>query len=376
MVEKSLLASRPRLGGSMVLLLAAGLSVSVGMFIRAGQAPRISDFSTVFASILFEAFPFVLIGTIISSAIHLFVTPELLARIIPRNRFAGLLVASVAGFAFPICECANVPVTRRLVAKGMPVPVAVTFLLAVAIVNPVVLFSTWIAFGGDWKAVLLRGGLGMLIAIISGWLVGLMPESRAPLRDHVAGKVQGSEDGQHNHGPGCGCGQDETHECTTDENCGCGHDHGDAASAARVNLAGRVRAVMEHTGSELYAVGRFLVMGAAVAAMMQTLLPRSSLIGIGAAPVLSILVLMFLAYVLSLCSEADAFIAATFASYFTPGAVMAFMVYGPMMDIKNTLMLLEGFKPRLVGILFALTTILCLLAGLALNSAGIWGGLL
>jgi hypothetical protein len=365
MVEKSLLASKPRLGGSMVLLLAAGLSISVGLFIRAGQAPRISDFSTVFGSILFEAFPFVLIGTIISSAIHLFVTPELLARIIPGNRVAGLLVASVAGFAFPICECANVPVTRRLVAKGMPVPVAVTFLLAVAIVNPVVLFSTWIAFGGDWKAVLLRGGLGMLIAIISGWLVGLMPESRAPLRDHVAGEALVPEDG-HAHGPDCACGHDED----------CGHEHVDSAAPVRTTLVGRVRAVMEHTGSELYAVGRFLIMGAAVAAMMQTLFPRSALIGIGAAPVLSILVLMFLAYVLSLCSEADAFIAATFAGYFTPGAVMAFMVYGPMMDIKNTLMLLEGFKPRFVAMLFALTTILCLLAGLALNSAGIWGGLL
>jgi uncharacterized protein len=131
--------------------------------------------------------------------------------------------------------------------------------------------------------------------------------------------------------------------------------------------------VLEHTGSELYAVGRFLIMGAAVASVMQTLLPRSSLIGIGAAPVLSILVLMFLAYVLSLCSEADAFIAATFAGYFTPGAVMAFMVYGPMMDIKNTLMLLEGFKPRFVFILFALTTVLCLLAGYAINSTGFWG---
>lgn len=357
MVGKSISACRLKLGGSSVLIVAAGLSISAGLVIRSGQAPRISDFSTVLVSILFEAFPFVLIGTIISAAIHLFVTPELLARIIPGNKFAGLFIASIAGFAFPICECANVPVTRRLVAKGMPTPVAVTFLLAVAIVNPVVLFSTWIAFGGDWKAVLLRGGLGMLIAIMSGWLVGLMPESRSPLRVHVAGNDQVSKDGH-------------------DEHCDCGHDHVVVAGKGRASWLGRVRDVLEHTGSELYAVGRFLIMGAAVAAIMQTLLPRWSLIGIGAAPVLSILVLMFLAYVLSLCSEADAFIAATFAGYFTPGAVMAFMVYGPMMDIKNTLMLLEGFKPRFVVILFALTTILCLFAGLAVNNAGIWGGLL
>lgn len=375
MVEKSSLASKPGMVGSMVLLLAAGLSISVGLFIRAGQLSRISDFSTVFVSILFEAFPFVLIGTIISSAIHLFVTPELLARIIPGNKFAGLFVASIAGFAFPVCECANVPVTRRLVAKGMPTPVAVTFLLAVAIVNPVVLFSTWIAFGGDWKAVLLRGGLGMLIAILSGWLIGLLPESRAPLRAHLVGNGQISTAG-HEHGDDCGCGHDDGYGSGHDEQCDCGHDHGTSTGTGSAIWIMRVRNVLEHTGSELYAVGRFLVMGAAVAAIMQTLLPRSSLIGIGAAPVLSILVLMFLAYVLSLCSEADAFIAATFAGYFTPGAVMAFMVYGPMMDVKNTLMLLEGFKPRFVLFLFAFTTILCLFAGLAVNSSGIWGGLL
>jgi hypothetical protein len=359
MVEKSIVARRPSWGSSLVLLVAAGLSISIGLLVRSGQAPRISDFTAVFTSILFEAFPFVLIGTIISSAIHLFVTPELLARIIPGNRLAGLIVASVAGFAFPICECANVPVTRRLVAKGMPTAVAVTFLLSVAIVNPVVLFSTWIAFGGDWKAVLLRGGLGMLVAIMVGWFIGLLPDYRSPLRDHIAAKAAPSATG-HEHG----------------EDCGCGHEHGSPASHGHAGWIGKLRAVLEHTGSELFTVGRFLIMGAAVAAIMQTILPRSSLIGVGASPLVSILVLMFLAYVLSLCSEADAFIAATFAGYFTPGAVMAFMVYGPMMDIKNTLMLLEGFKPRFVFMLFALTTILCLLAGLAINNTGFWGGLL
>jgi uncharacterized protein len=377
MIAKSSVASRSTMGTYAVLILAAGVSVAAGLLIRSGQAPRVSDFTTVFTSILFEAFPFVLIGTIISSAIHLLVTPELLARIIPRNKFAGLLVASVAGFAFPICECANVPVTRRLVAKGLPTGVAVTFLLAVAIVNPVVLFSTWIAFGGDWKAVLLRGGLGMLVAILSGWLVSFLAESRSPLRDHVSVKPGLPADG---HSAECGCGHVEPcdHEAGHPEGlaCECGHEHKESSAKTRPSWIRQLRAVLEHTGLELFAVGRFLIMGAAVAAMMQTILPRSSLVGIGASPILSILALMLLAYLLSLCSEADAFIAATFAGYFTPGAVMAFMVYGPMMDVKNTLMLLEGFKPRFVFILFALTTTLCLLAGYAINSSGFWGGLL
>lgn len=380
MTEPLSMAVRARRGTALVVL-ATLAAVLAGLWIRTDRVPGLSDFSTVFLSILLEAFPFVLLGTFISSVIHLFVTPALLERVIPKNRLLGLLVASVTGFAFPICECANVPVMRRLVVKGLPLPVAVTFLLSVAIVNPVVLFSTWIAFGGDWRVVVLRGGLGMVIAIASGWLVGLLPDTGSPLREQGVDPDTGKPCGiiaSHANG-GC-CDHDHTgqtghceHSDNSDNNA---HNGPVGASQAgrRQGLATLIREVLEHTADELYGVGRFLVMGAAVAAIMQTVLPRAALVGIGMAPFASILVLMFLAYVLSLCSEADAFIAATFAGYFTPGAVMAFMVYGPMMDIKNTLMLLEGFKPRFVMILFALTTMLCLLAGLAVNQSGLWGG--
>lgn len=363
-----------RLGGSYALALALILSLIMGWQVRNGAYRELSDFMTIFMSILLEAFPFVILGTLISSAINLFVTPTLLARVIPKNKFLGLFAASLTGFAFPICECANVPVTRRLIAKGLPAPVAVTFLLSVAIVNPVVLLSTWIAFGGSWTAVLARGGFGMGIAILAGWIVGLVKSYERPLKENEAGGA--SEPA------GCGCGHE--HGLDEEQGCDCGHDHAhehdhDHADehshkpASRRSFASLAGEVLSHTSGELFDVGRYLIMGAAVASLMQVVLPRASLIGIGLHPVVSVIALMALAYVLSLCSEADAFIAATFAGYFSPGAVLAFMVYGPMMDVKNTLMLLDGFKARFVAGLVVITTALCLAAGLAVNLGGLIG---
>lgn len=352
--------------GWLVPAVAAAASAAAGLAARRSEYPRLADFTTVFLSILLEAFPFVLLGTLISSAIHILVSAETIARILPRSRLAGLLAASAAGFAFPICECANVPVTRRLLAKGLPAPLAVTFLLAVAIVNPVVLFSTWVAFGGNLGVVLLRGLLGMGIAVLTGWIVGSLPVGRQPLRDAApggAGEEQGWEHGP-DHGPGCDCGHDHPH----DHDAGHGGNRGaDTGRAGRRGAADAALEILTHAGAEIYSVGRYLILGAAVAALMQTILPRAALVGVGAAPLLSVAALMVLAYLLSLCSEADAFIAATFAGYFTPGAVLAFMVYGPMMDVKNTLMLLDGFKPRFVAILLALVTAACLGAGFLVN---------
>ena len=350
-------------------------ALALGIGIRQGGFREASDFLTVLMGILLEAFPFVLLGTLLSSLINTLVTPNLLARIIPKNRLFGLFIASLSGFAFPICECANVPVTRRLIAKGLPTPIAVSFLLSVAIVNPVVLLSTWMAFGGSWTAVLARGGLGMGIAMLVGWIVGLAPSLRNPLKDDAVvsssahdcacshgheGEASFQHEHEHEH--------EHEHAHEPEHECHCSRE-----PAARRSSADLIKEVLVHASSELYDVGRFLIMGATVAALMQVAIPRASLIGIGLHPILSVAVLMLLAYVLSLCSEADAFIAATFAGYFTPGAVVAFMVYGPMMDVKNTLMLLGGFKPRFVLALLALTTLLCLASGIVINYGDLIG---
>lgn len=340
-----------------------GLCLYLGFSARSSQV--MADFFTVFTSILLEAFPFILLGTLISSILHLYVRPSTIARVLPKSKLTGLLVAAVAGFAFPICECANVPVTRRLIEKQLPVHIAITFLLSVAIVNPVVLLSTWIAFGGKLVIVLLRAGLGMLIAISIGWIISLDPAMQRPLR-RPAEKEAESACCDHEHEPameaGCDCGHQHEHAETCHESSHPGH-------GSLQRLAGSIRSVLSHTGSELYMVGRFMIMGAAIAALMQTVLPRAPLISIGTQPILSVLVLMILAYLLSLCSEADAFIGATFASFFSPGAIIAFLVFGPMVDVKNTLMMLDAFKPGFTWRIITLVSLMVLLAGLAINIA-------
>ncbi len=99
----------------------------------------INDFASIFLSIIFEGIPFILIGALASSIIQIFVSEETIARIIPKNKFVGVFIASLVGLVFPVCECAIVPITRRLLKKGVPLSIAITFMLSVPIMNPVVL---------------------------------------------------------------------------------------------------------------------------------------------------------------------------------------------------------------------------------------------
>src|SRR3954451_12413784 len=129
--------------------------------------------NTIFISILIEALPFILLGVIISGIIQIFVTDEMMAKAIPKNKFGAIVLASVIGALFPACECGIVPITRRLMAKGVPLYAAIPFMLTGPIINPIVLFSTYIAFGNNWDMVLYRGGIALLVALIVGGLLSI-----------------------------------------------------------------------------------------------------------------------------------------------------------------------------------------------------------
>ena len=339
------------------------------------QGSAVENFSTIFISIVLEAFPFVLFGVFVSSLIQLFVTESMLLRLIPKRKLPALAAASVMGLFFPICECANVPVARRLVAKGVPLHVGMTFLMSVAIMNPVVLLSTYYAFNGQWRIALFRGLLGMGGAIIIGFVVSFMKNPHSMIR-HVTDHFS----------TGCGHDHSTDTDCLTDHDpqhehplvCGCGShshvDHNDRPGRFKDEALDRFFAkvveIIHHTSIELFSVGRFLILGAFISSFVQSFLPRSMLQSVGERPVISILLMMTLAYGLSLCSEADAFIARTFVGQFTSGAVMAFMIFGPMMDVKNTLMLLEGFTRRFVIRLIGITAMVCFVLSLGINLLG------
>lgn len=261
-----------------------------------GRVAGVQNFVLVFSSLLVEAIPFVLLGAVVSAAIEVFVPARAFDRIASLPRALQLPAAGLGGLAFPVCECGSVPVARRLAAKGLSPGAAVTFMLAAPILNPVVLVSTAVAYRGReqlWTMVLGRAGLGLLAALAVGWVVA--DRSGAELLRPRAG------DDDHEHGHG--------------------HDEP------------RPRAFFSHLAGDFTFMGRYLVLGAAVAATLQTFVPQSVIGAVAGTPVVDLVALMALAFVLSLCSESDAFVAASFVQ-FGPGAQLAFLVFGPMVDTK------------------------------------------
>jgi uncharacterized protein len=314
---------------SVILLwLASGLLVPPALTRLSAQ---LQGLVTIFLGIFIEALPFLLAGVLTSSAIHLFVSPERVRRLSPRSPLLAALSGALLGLAFPVCECGSVPTTRRLLLKGAPLPLGMAFVLAAPAVNPIVIASTWVAFSGRPEIVLGRIGLTVLIAAAVGLILGRHPAPHQLL-------VPQHQD------------QDDEHD----------HDH-------RPHEQGRVRAVLTHASGEFFEMGRYLVIGGLIAATLQVIVPRTTLLALGQGPVVSILVLMALAVVLSICSTVDAFVALAFASSFLPGALLAFLVFGPMIDIKSVLMFTTTFRRRTVALIVLLTFQMVLLAGIIIN---------
>ncbi|MFC0189651.1 permease [Fictibacillus aquaticus] len=274
--------------------------------------------NTVFISILIESLPFVLIGVFIAGIIQMFVTEQMVARIIPNNRFLAVLMATFLGALFPACECGIVPIVRRLVSKGVPIYAGIAFMLTGPVINPVVLFSTYVAFGNQWDMMIYRGGLALIVAALVGIALSFQYKNEQLLI----------------------------------------HPIPSSALAQKTPFGKKLLGTLTHAVDEFFSVGKYLVIGALVAAAMQTFIKTSTLLEIGQTEAASSLVMMGLAFVLSLCSEADAFIASSFQTTFTTGSLVAFLVYGPMLDVKNTLMMLGTFKKRLVISIIIYVTIL------------------
>jgi Predicted permeases len=272
---------------------------------------------TVFLSILFEAFPFILIGIFVSSIIQEVIPAQFLDRIFSKNKALGFMAALLFGAVFPVCDCATVPVAARLMKKGVPVPVAVTFLLSAPIVNPIVILSTFYAFPGYPFIAAFRVITGLLVALVTGLLFTLLPAYKTDgYLKHLEAK-----------------GHDHRHEQREHEENG------------RLSV---FEAVLTHAAEEFFEVGGYLIAGAALSSVIQVCVPKDVMTGLGANGILSLLLMMLAAFVLSICSTSDAFIARSFAGNIPIASVMGFMVLGPMLDLKNLFMLFGNFKKGFV----------------------------
>ncbi len=290
----------------------------------------------IFLSIVLEALPFVLIGVLASSLIHLFVSEDLIKRVLPKNRFLRILAAGLMGIFFPICECGIVLVVRRLIQKGVPLSTGIAFMLAVPIINPVVAASTHLAFP-HFPMIYYRMGGAFLIAVLIGLILELFysKDSKDYLRDTEAPQAS------------CGCSHSPAIQLELNKK----------KPSKLSNIRKRGDELLSHATQDLFVMGRFLLIGSFIAAFIQTVVSRDILVTIGTGQGSSIAVMMGLAYALSICSEADAFVASSFSATFIPASLTAFLLYGPMTDIKNTLMMLACFKTRFVALWLALITV-------------------
>lgn len=288
--------------------------VALALVLQLAQPQRfawVQTFFIIFGSLLVQALPFVLVGALASALIEVFMPMGALERLADLPRPLQLPAAALAGVAMPICECGSVPVARRLAAKGLLPSAAVTFMLAAPVVNPVVIASTFVAYRGRetmWTMVAGRFVLGIVVAVTVGWVVG------AVSRD---GLFKPNPEDRHVH----------------------------AVELGRPEP--RWRRFFLHLGGDFLFMGRYLVLGATFAALVQTFLPSAWIAEVASLPVISIAAMMLLAALLSLCSESDAFVAASFVQ-FGPSAQLAFLVFGPMVDLKLATLYAGTFRTGFV----------------------------
>jgi len=298
----------------------------------------ISIFATRFLGIFIEAIPFLLLGTLVSGLIESFVSADDIARWTPRNPILATIAGTFMGFAFPVCECGVVPVVRRLYTKGLPMSVGVTFLLAAPVINPVVLVSTFVAFGAG-PVLIGRFIITALVAFAVGLVFAVAARPQDVLQPTSLAPVMGGD----------------------------GEVIPLYAKTRRKPLLVGLRDALNMAGDEFFDMGRYLIIGSLLAALMQTLVSQDVLLALGRGPVISVITMQLLAFVLSVCSTVDSFLALAFAGTFTTGSILAFLTFGPMVDIKSTLMFAGVFKRRVVLYLILLPLLLTMLIGIWLN---------
>jgi len=297
---------------------------------------RAEDFILIFTSILYEAMPFIVLGAVIAGILEEMVPQRAVTRFVPRNRYLAICASALLGLIFPMCECGIIPVMRRLLRKGLPLSCCTAYLLAGPIINFVVILSTFVAFSGmentrdttgkltgqmgAWWMTCLRVGIGYLVAVGTSFIV------EQAYRRH---------------------GNSLLHRVSAPRESPTGDDE-DQPAKERVPVFQRIGNIAETALHDFVDITVFLILGALLAAFTRQMLTPDVLAEVSKEHwILTILAMMGLAVLLCLCSEADAFVAASFVTV-RPAAKLAFLVLGPMLDIKLYLMYTRVFRPRLI----------------------------
>ena len=306
------------------------------------------DIAIYFTTIMLEAIPFLLLGALISAIIEEFVSEERISKMIPKNRVLGSLVGIFLGLFIPACDCAVIPIAMRLKKKKVPTNVIVSFMLASPIISPVVLLSTFFAFGETEKMLLFgfempklfvyRTIFGVVVALVVGIILDIVCKDSV-LKEEES--VANHEHYHHHH-------HEHIHTCNYHhEGCSC------STHEKETGPIGRVKNIINIMYGDFMGIISYMAVGALLAATMQILLPISNIGGIVQNKYISTFIMMLLAFALSLCSTSDAFIARTFMNSLSKNSILAFILLGPMIDIKNTILLNKSFNKKFVIVLVA-----------------------
>ena len=315
----------------------------------------LKNVGVIFISIFFESVPFLLLGAFLSGIIETYVSNEKIAEIIPKNKILGSIVGVFLGFFLPACDCAVIPVSKRLLKKKVPINVAISFMLASPIINPVVLLSTYNAFYRTnpeifWYRLLF----GIVIALLIGVVMGIIFGKKEVITNSL---ISETEECQHCHK------YKEKKKIGDDfkdlKDCHCHHEKHSSHS-----LKNNILSICRHTAYDLFEVVKYLMFGALIASLVQVLLPRNILTIFNNNQILSIVVLMLFAYLISLCSTSDSFVGKSLLSIFNESSIIAYLLLGPMIDIKNTFVLLGNYKKCFVWTLISLIFIVIFLLSL------------
>jgi uncharacterized membrane protein YraQ (UPF0718 family) len=325
---------------AVILLISAALVFvlpALGLAPALNAADLFQTYVTRFLGIFIEAIPFLLLGSFASGVIAVFVTPDEMARLVPRNKFLATVMGALLGMIFPVCECGVVPVVRRLYQKGLPVSAGIAFLLGAPVLNPIVIASTYAAFGFS-SVFWARLGFSFVLAMSIGLVFSVQPSLIRVLRPASLAPLMGGST--------------------------------DLIPPGAIHVESPARKWQRAIGigaDDFFDVGRYLVIGTLISTTLQTLVPQQLLVSIGTSPVTSVIALCLLAFVLSVCSTVDAFLALSFVNTFTTGSIIAFLVFGPMVDIKSTMMFLGVFRRRVVLYLILLPLFAAIFIGLVIN---------
>ena len=295
------------------------LSISLLLLLEIPNAySYIQSIVTVFLSILLQAIPFILLGAFISAGIQIFASTGWIMEKITNGRWYSFFIAAVAGFFMPICDCGMVPIISGLLKKDTPLPQTITFWLSSSAVSPIVIISMLYAFPNQPYLAAVRVITGLIIGVMAGIILKLI---NLETKDVTKGNRRVQNIGK------------------------------DILDLKYDGTKGKIEAVFAGAKVEFFRVAEYVIIGSLISSVLQTVMPQTMKSFIGNNYIIQFIVMIAAAMLMSACSTSNAFIGKSFSNNFSIVPIISFIVMGPMLDLKNMVMLSEILKKKFLLLL-------------------------